>query len=34
MRIPHALALLKRAAVAWDDDNAASMGAALAWRDV
>ena len=31
MNIPHQLTLLKRAAVAWDDDDAASMGAALAY---
>jgi len=30
MRIPHPFALLKRAAVAWNDDDASSMGAALA----
>ena len=31
MKIPHLLVLLKRAAVAWDNDDAASMGAALAY---
>lgn len=31
MKPPHLLALLKRAAVAWDNDDAASMGAALAY---
>lgn len=31
MRIPHPFALLKRAAVAWNDDDASSMGAALAY---
>ncbi|MGD0483329.1 MAG: YihY/virulence factor BrkB family protein [Gemmatimonadales bacterium] len=31
MTIPHHLVLLKRAAVAWNDDDASSMGAALAY---
>jgi membrane protein len=31
VNIPHHLVLLKRAAVAWNDDDASSMGAALAY---
>jgi membrane protein len=31
VKSPHLLVLLKRAAVAWDNDDAASMGAALAY---
>lgn len=34
MRIPHPFALLKRAAVAWNEDDASSMGAALAYYTI